>query len=272
MITINVNFKGLSHDQQVCIGNACKKWQGTLKNPISIEIDAVGVPGLGMFGGLCVPNLKQTSSATLTTAQMKAMGLLQNTSSTHRDMVIFFNTGPTVTYNYSNHGTTDPHFETMVLHEICHGLGFIDLCNVNHSGGICSDISLIGELSAINSGLLSDIPFHKDLLKLTPGIPTPFVDLFIDSGNTKKPISSLSAKELAVAFTSSALTIKGNGVAGSLVRYPIYSPKTFQAFSSCGHIDNSNGCLMHYMLQNQVINSPDQATKDVLAMIGWSIQ
>lgn len=159
--------------QAPIIRNVCAQWGNILRNNVNISIKFVGVdltkspPPLNNLTAQCIPNLVQGNyrgvNTTMTTAQGNAYGLEGFVLEPQYDMVVIINQG--LSYNYTNLLTRQTHFRTMILHEICHGLGFIGLCNVDTANpqnplGIFSDTTLLELIEPMEQF----IPFWTNLV------------------------------------------------------------------------------------------------------------
>jgi hypothetical protein len=272
--------------QAPILRNVCAQWGNILRNNIPISIKFVGVdlskspPPLNGLTAQCIPNLVQGNyrglNTTMTTAQGNAYGLLGFALQTQFDMVVIINQGNT--YNYKNNLSNKTHFRTMILHEICHGLGFLGLCNVNTTNpqnplGIFSDTALLQLIEPMQAF----IPFWDNLTALQQGYSTLFAQLFQNDGHHTVVTNPIPSNHLYQLFTTAAsmAIVTNNGTVNDNSFTVFTQNKNFLPFSSCDHIDYSpdapDDCLMYYSLDTNIIPVPDWRTLFILRSIGWSI-
>ena len=137
---------------------------------------------------------------------------------------------------------------TVVLHEICHGLGFFDSMAVNNSIGWYG---------------LDSIPV--------------IYDTFIENGAGKRLTDSSAFKnystDLRRELTSAYLYFKGPVLIsrkGSVEK--IWAPATFDPGSSISHVDEYEGSdplMTPYIDKSEAIHDPGQYTVAILGDLGW---
>lgn len=277
MATIRPTFDAtLNANQQNAFRRACQVWERFLQNDITINILARGIdfaatPGLGHLVGMCVPNFVQGNlsgqNITVTTAQGNALGVMGFVTRPAYDMVVFMQTGDN--YNYAVNGVANgfPHFETVVLHEICHGLGFLGLCNIDvaliPNTGVFSDINLL----AIAAPLQAQIPFWGALQRLQQGFPTKFARAFRETATRRIVTNGTPPAQVYPLFTTAGSMY----IPIATTNCTVYTRGAFQPFTSCDHIDYAANCLMYETVDTNIIAIPDFRTKGILRVIGWNV-
>ena len=110
---------------------ACMAWAKILDHPIEVNVDVYIADNLGGgLNGVCVPGIFQEKDQTLTRPQSKMLEKIDpNDAKTdlvivlHKTGWVFGDPGQIQINGYSLRST--------MLHEICHGLGFTALCNID---------------------------------------------------------------------------------------------------------------------------------------------
>lgn len=129
-------------------------------------------------------------------------------------LAVNFNTNPAITYNYNTNdsaplGAGQESLFTTVVHELVHGMGFINYINAA-SGSF-------------------------------DGFPTAYDTFIVQDNNTPVSYTGLSDADRLVAITNNNLFWNGPlGVAGnSGVRPKLYAVNPYSASSSIGHLDTT---------------------------------
>ena len=140
---------------------------------------------------------------------------------------------------------------TIVLHEICHGLGFFDSMDTNGTTGMYGTASI---------PMIYDTFIENDAgVKLT------------DTLKFANPSASLYSQ-----FTGGKLYFNGpllkNFTSGS--RAKIYAPSTFDKGSSISHLDESatlkeNALMTPFIGLGEAIHDPGKLTMSILGDLGW---
>ena len=144
--------------------------------------------------------------------------------------------------------TGHTHLATEMLHEICHGLGFLSLTNLHPPGvAVHSDPNLLNVLGDLQSLL----PFYGDLQRCEAGFPTLFCQSFVESV-TKKPVTTMTPA------MAGALYQRPKSMKFGTTNTPVFSVdqrhpymRKFTPFSSCDHIDEQ-ASLMYWTVSNAV--------------------
>lgn len=258
--------------QQVAIQYAVQQWEQTIQDPITINLMVCAVDmSATRLNGMCVPRIFQNANLTLTSAQAKQLGLVPANAAI--DMYVFMDTltpwvlgiGPRVLVR-----SGELSLSTTMMHEICHGLGFLGLCNVDTQAvpptGIYADTSLI-LLAQATIALMNPViqlPAGYFPPGLANNILTPFDNLFQYTNPAWQ--KGIPADDF-IAFT----TVGGIEVTpGQNPPITVDTGAPFQPFTSCDHIVG-NPYLMNPSTVGQYYQTPDYATIDILRSIGWTI-
>ena len=140
---------------------------------------------------------------------------------------------------------------TVVLHELCHGLGFYDSFSTSTTSG---------------SYGISSVPF--------------IYDTFIENLSEKKLTDTLqfnnSSAALRSALTSGRLYFNGpllmNYTSGK--RAKVYAPSIYESGSSVSHLDEDstsqvNSLMTPYIDRGEAIHNPGDFTMSILGDLGW---
>ncbi len=279
MATFQLNLINFTQQQQTIFNQVCAVWGATLQNNVTIRIQAQVLPfpaQVGHLEAMCVPNFVQGNqngiNTTVTVAQAKAIASGDFTLPPPQtyDMVVFINQN--VTFSYVNVPSNHSNFFTVCLHEICHGLGFVGICNVGMAGSPPQNIGIFTDptLLAILAPMQALIPFWNTLTALQANYPTYFGQQFQSVQSAVYIYTDPPPTIYNYFTTQNSMEINYiNQVVNEA--YDVFSPAQFVPFSSCDHINYPVGCLMYYALGTQIILTPDYRTKNILSLIGWGI-
>lgn len=168
-------------------------------------------------------------------------------SDSEGDISMSLNSSAAWYYGTDGQTPTDKYdFVTVVLHELCHGIGFIDSFTDSNGTGSYG----IGSLPVI-------------------------YDTFVEDATGKRLADTNSYKNnssgLGTALTSGAVYFRGV-IQGSRAR--LYAPSTFDGGSSISHLNEtsyfgSNALMTPFVAFGEAIHSPGTITMAVLGDIGW---
>lgn len=267
--------------QQADIVYACNQWALALTNrhhnlTINVEFWAVDMSATGL-NGMCIPGIVQTAAATLTRPQAKLSGAIANPNDPAIDLVVVMDTTtpwvlgtppliPVAGGQYS--------LATTMLHELCHGLGFIGICNVDTGVmphvGIYTDANLIAYLNivvgAMNPAVAIPAHFFPALPVSGIAVATPFAQLFHYSSPGNYLTKGFGPDDY-IAFTTANDVIIPSAVAPGGF-YTAVTGAPFQPFTSCDHI-TGGPYLMNSSTVGQYYAAPDAASLDILGLTGW---
>ncbi len=188
------------------------------------------------------------------------------------DMDVFLNSDLTWYFGTDSNPAPNEHdFVTVLLHEICHGLGFLSLAKVEQGLGS------FGELTAVDFAPLSpSFPFPDQM-----GLPSAF-DLFLvndsikvltDTGIFQNPSTALMSE-----FTGNQVYYNGPfGVAANQSDMPkVEAPQVFLLGSSMTHLDENaypagdiDALMTPSSAPGEVNHSPGPIVLGMLKDIGW---
>jgi hypothetical protein len=231
------------------------------------------------LNAMCIPGIFQTANRTLTRPQAKLQNLIP-AADPQMDLIMVVD-APTlwVTGNPPVPNLQPQQFSltTTVMHELCHGLGFLGLCDVALGLGTYSAAgsllpALNGVLHAMNPVVV--LPNHFFPAQPASGIQviTPFANLFqYTNGQLQKGLPA----DDGIAFTSPPVSIQAPGLQlnGQHTLYTITTGAPFAPFTTCDHIVSPP--QIHYLMspstQGMYLAAPDVAARELLRAIGWAI-
>ncbi|NNC95231.1 MAG: T9SS type A sorting domain-containing protein [Chitinophagales bacterium] len=160
-------------------------------------------------------------------------------------------------------------FVSLLLHEICHGLGFVSLAKVDVNQGS------FGELTAADFAPISpSFPFPD--LEGKPSIYDVYLweansDSLVDTTLFPNPGTALEA-----AFTGNDVVIRGGDLFSNITPPKIYAPVNFALGSSISHLDeqsfpasDSNSLMTPFLSTSEVEHFPGGITLEILSKLGW---
>lgn len=267
--------------QQADIVYACNQWALALTNlghnmTINVEFWAVDMSATHL-NGMCIPGIIQTGNSTLTRPQAKLSGDIGNPNDAAIDLVIVMDTTtpwvlgtppliPIAGGQYS--------LSTTMMHELCHGLGFIGICNIDMTVvpnvGIYTDANLIAQLNHV-VGLMNPmvvIPAHFFPVLPVSGIAvvTPFANLFGYASPGNVLLKGFAPDDYVAFVTVNDVVIQSPAAPTGF--YTVLTGAPFQPFTSCDHI-TGGPYLMNSTTVGQYYAAPDAAALDILGLIGW---
>lgn len=256
MTTFKVTYYGFSSEQEEAFNKALTTWGNLLEDEVEIKAIAYLAPLEGLHG-ICIPNLVQGSyfgnPITVTTAQGKAMGIEPFVTDPEADMVVIINEALDL-----------GHFEAVVLHELCHGLGFTGLCNTSDKKGIFSDTSLLGLLSYVSPHIKELVPFWADLEKLHNGLPTLFGCLFRFES---LKVTEMPSEIVYTLFTKASSMQICYEEEHSVNVYTMEG--AFIPFTSCDHIDEKESIMYPSDAWRTTV---DDITRAILRLLKWKVK
>lgn len=292
MLTINLDYAPstqiLSDAQKEDIHYAAKQWEQVIENDISVNVIIYYVDATGAgFNAMCIPGICQTNTQTLTRPLAKLTGIIEDPHDTKCDLIIIIDANTQWRVGHSSEpkiGQWENCLSTTMMHELCHGLGFLGLGAVTEQEGFYSSAALLlPRLQYIMAHLKIEIPYDDfilglnkkgefDLSKIKQGIAviTPFDELlsYPDKGQPLADYHAFMGKD--------SISIKNYILATAA-----YTRHQFYPFSTCTHIvsdkDSDKGekdkqYLMNPSITGQYYATPDKASLDILSAIGWEIQ
>ena len=266
--------------QQADIQYACTQWAQTLtarhhNMAINVELWAVDMTATGL-NGMCIPGVLQTTNSTLTRPQAKLATLIAGDDPAIDLVVVMDTMTPWVlgTPPAVAIGPGQYSLATTMIHELCHGLGFIGLCNVDNIVvphiGIYTDANLIARLNVISDFMNPPVIVPAHFFPPAPvsgvAVATPFAVLgqYVSPGNVL--VKGFGADDYVAFMAANDIFIASAAAPGGF--YTLLTGAPFQPFTSCDHI-TGGPYLMNGSTVGQYHAGPDAASLDILSLIGW---
>jgi hypothetical protein len=264
--TIIVEYSGFSAEAKTAFEKAVEIWQGYIASPVPIRVFAAmepldtGVLGSAgpsqnfrNFDGAPAPNVFYASALANRLAG-------RDLNPAGPDIEAAFNSDYGNWYfgldGHPPPGLTD--FVTVVLHELCHGLGFTDSMRYSRGSG--------------NGG------FGQGLSPAGPKI----FDVFVANGAGDRLVSSFASgsRPFGEQLVSKGLWFSGpRAMAAAGGQRPrLYSPETFEDGSSISHLDEEtypagspNALMTPELARSEAIHDPGPIALGILADMGWAL-
>lgn len=260
-------------------------WHAQFQLPALAEyrVKVVTTDQLPGFNGITLPNLylNNANNVVYTTALARRLGLLADDVN-RTDIVIILNaTSITQNANPANFA------RILTMHECCHGLGFLGLCNIVNNGagdvGQYSSQTLLGAVQPLLNTVIHNtavaninalVPFWDDLNNpANPnsaanlnGHPTAFCELWNNAPANETEALANRLQGLNNAGDAAAnFQLSANGV-----NYDLYTPIPFVPFTSADHLQGHyNDCLMRVGNIPDQPNGVDAITMAIMNQLGW---
>lgn len=259
---IIVTYEGFTQQAEAAFQRAIDIWEGILVSPVDIHVTAVWAPlGNGVLGsataGTFYANFDGAQQINTWYPVALAEKMAARDLNEPGDMDIFaqFNSNNS-SWHYGLSGATPAgqyDLVTVVLHELGHGLGFLDSYNIS------SNVASVG-LSGT-------------------GIPVIY-DLGIENGSAQNLFLTTQSgtENLRTQLTSNSLFYNSPSVksANGNISAKIYAPASFSSGSSIAHLDESTfpggtpDALMTPQIGTGESNfNPGNIVKGMFADMGW---
>ena len=237
---------------------AVDQWSNLLTTSVPVVVDAsfTALPS-GVLGSAGPTNLYANFSGAPVASTWYPVALANarhgsDLDPTHADITAHFSSSYSGFYFGTDGNTAGKvDFESVVLHELGHGLGFLGSMDVSGGLGSCG---------------CAGKPFVYDRSVTSNGTP---ILSFPD--NSAALASALQGTD--VRFTGAAAVAANGSVAPKL-----YAPASWQGGSSYSHLDeatypagNANSLMTPAIGANEVIHSPGAITLGIFSDSGWTI-
>jgi hypothetical protein len=258
--TINVSYINFPPDAEAAFQYAVNIWAGYVYSDVPIDVEATWASlGTNILGSASPSTIHRNFAGALVSDvyfpaalanQLAANDLQANSSD------ITCNFGSDVNWYFGLDGNVPAgayDFVTVVLHELCHGLGFIGSATVAGATGF------IGQ-----SG-------------------SPFIyDTFINDNNTGGNLLDLNVgtSAMGAALTGGGLVWSGpEGVAASLAPPGIYAPNPWEPGASFSHLredmylsGDQNALMTPNLNTGEAIHNPGPIVAGMFSDMGWGVQ
>jgi hypothetical protein len=260
--SFDVTYVGFTTQAQEAFQQAVDIWSSLISSPVTIHVTAVwkplsaGVLGSAIWGSVHANfDGAQRANTWYPVALAEKMAGVDLNPGNDIDIYAEFSSTFNWYYGLDGHPTTNTYdLVTVVLHELGHGLGFVDSYYVS---------SGYGYVGAENT----DMPMIYDL------------QLENQSGQNLYKQFQTGTKPLATQLTSGALFYNSPSVLAKNgnQRAAIFAPATFSAGSSISHLDevtypagNINSLMTAQIGKQEAIHDPGPIVQGAFADIGWT--
>jgi len=262
--------------QQADITEAAAQWGAAIADELDINVQVVPTNLGGLHNAMCIPGLVQHNGRTLTRTQAKLLDVpIVYPDAGRLDMVVLIDAATPWVTGFTPPPVLGPgqySLLTTMLHELCHGLGFLGLCNLAQEAdrGIYSDTGLT---ELLPHGIVPP-GFFPDDLQAGFGWITPFAWLFSYQGVFIDLVKGNPPDDF-VAFMSAPGSVV---IPDGLADYPVLTANNdFVPFTTCDHIigtepTTGKSYLMSSSTAGQSIMAPDPSSRALLHAIGWNCQ
>lgn len=275
-IVINVNYNNnFPAEAQTAFQRAVNTWQGILNSPVAVRIEAFWDIDIG--GGLTamnIPNAVQNFRlapicSTWFTSALADKLAQRNLQPGEADMAVFFDSQNFQWYTGDQQPQpTQYDLQSVALHEICHGLGFVGLFWAPDAVPVVGSYGNDAILAAIPPNVAQLLPFQLPAsLQDHPSVYG--VHIQVQNGNyLTDPDHFLNPSPLlgaALTDTNGVLEFDQN-------QYQVYVPDPFEPFSSVDHLDPvvfPTSLMRPSIGAGQVTRQVDVPVQNILTSLGW---
>ena len=257
--TISVTYTNFPPAAEAAFQYAVNIWAGQINSPVTIEVEATWANlGDNILGSASPSTVHRnfTGAPELDVYYPAALANQLAASDLGASADITCNFGSDVTWYFGLDGNVPPgayDFVTVVLHELCHGLGFIG------SATVAGNTGFVGQ-----SG-------------------SPFVyDTFINDNGSGGSLLDLNnaTSGLGDALTGGGLVWAGpNGLAADVAPPGIYAPDPWEPGASFSHLredmylsGNANALMTPNLNTGEAIHDPGPIVMGMFADMGWGVE
>jgi len=258
---IVVFYDGFTPEAEAAFQSAVDTWSEILISDVTIEVFASFTPlasnVLGSAGPTSAVTFSDVPDGLFTETfypQALANSLVGVDTSPNVDIVARFNSN--FDWYFGTDGNTPANkvdFASVVLHELCHGLGFLGAFAVTNGEG----------------GLTLPFPFAYDQFTKFRGIYPIVKTEFFDISFTPTLAEALTSDDVSFAGPNTFFPASGQA--------KLFAPNPFRAGSSYSHEDEDefptgSGVLMTpAFASGESVAEPDDITLGIMADMGWEL-
>ena len=257
------------------VERAIGTWSDVLDSPIPVKVNFYWTFGLSnTMQAICVPNGQESFPLAPELKTWYTSALADKLSGrdlqpNEPDMAVLFNGTTKWYFGTASPGKNEYDLESIALHEMCHGFGFLSLLWYDNKGNGTYGSAVIKKTidSLIGTCSLDKVfPFQVPNLKDYPCI----YDRYITDGSgkllTDTNIYSNDSSQLGAAITSNNLFFH------KYLQYSVYAPTSFAPFTSISHLNGANfpNSLMRPAIgEEEIVCRVDTPVRNILSVIGW---
>lgn len=274
--SFSINYTGFSGQSQAAFQYASAIWSAILNSPVQIKVNTWFVPLIPGLLGITLPNGRKDFAGAAQPATWYATALANSIAGIElnpgeADFDLYLNS--TINWYFGVDGNcpgSKYDFVSIVLHEMCHGLGFVGLAKVEGTTGS------FGLLQATDfTPIVTSFPWP--LLDSLPGIYDTKLEEAGGTLLTSLPNPSVELKDL---FTGNQVYFAGENaqLMNGGVKPRIYAPSTFALGSSLLHLNEStypagniNELMTPFAGASNAVHDPGPIVIGIMQDIGWSV-
>lgn len=273
--TFDITYAGFTPEAELAFNYAADIWSTYLMSDVPIKVNAKMVFLLPGQLGITFPNGEKNFAgapyADVWYASCLANAIAgEELNPGEADIDVFLSSSANWYFGTDgNPGATEYDFVSTVLHELCHGLGFLSLANVDDTSGSFGLIfaeSFAPLVTSFTWPDLDTLPGAFDMWLLS-GADEQLVDLANPSATLETIFTSNNV------FLESPMVLATHGEGGR-----IYAPSTFTLGSSLSHwnegtypVGNPNEFMTPFAADGHANHVPGPLTLAVLDEIGWEV-
>lgn len=275
-VSFTISYNGFTGEAQAAFQYASTIWSVLLNSTVPIKVNAWFVPLPAGLLGITLPNGRKNFAGAPQPDVWYATSLANAIAGTElnsgeADFDLYLNNTINWYYGIDGNGPGNKYdFVSIVLHEMCHGLGFVGLAKTDGTTG--------------SFGLLQ----ASDFAPIVTSFPWPALDTLPGIYDTKledatgTPLTSLSnpSSGLNTVFTGNQVYFNGDLaiLLNGGVKPRMYAPAVFALGSSLLHLNEStypagniNELMTPFAGTANAVHDPGPIVMGILQDIGWSI-
>lgn len=273
--TFDITYAGFTTEAETAFAYAADIWSAYLISDVPIKVNAKMVFLLPGQLGITFPNGEKNFSGAPYPDVWYASCLANALAGVElnpgeADIDVFLSSSINWYFGTDgNPGPTEYDFVSTVLHELCHGLGFLSLANVDDTSGSFGLIfaeSFSPLVTSFTWPELDTLPGAFDMWLLNGADE----QLYLMENPSAALLSQFTSNNI---FLESPLVLTEHGEAGR-----IYAPSTFTLGSSLSHwnegtypVGNPNEFMTPFAADGHASHVPGPLTLAVLDEIGWNL-
>ena len=271
-LNFNTNYlNNFPSPAQMVFARALNTCANTLNSAVAIEVSAIW--GVNLPGGLtavCVPNpienfqnapVRDTWYPSSLADKLAGRDLKQG----EPDLTIFFSNNANWHTGNGNPLHNQFDLESVALHELLHGLGFVGMFWVQGgwpSTGSYGNDALINHVNAVVQDTGQQLGFQLPNLNNHPSVYGSHIQDLGGDQLTNPGRYTNNSTNLGAPLVS-------NNLFFDLNRYQVYAPNPFEPFASVDHLNDRNSLMRPSIEPGQRVRAVDAPVLQILNELGW---
>lgn len=271
-LTIEVKYHDFEEKEKAAFQRAVNTWAKTLDSAVPVKVEAYWDVNLG--GGLtamCVPNgiinFGKGTKSTWYTSPLADKLCGKDLQQEEADMAVFFDSNFDWNASEGNPTKNQLDLESVALHEMCHGFGFLGLFWVDpiSGNGSYGNDNLLGVIPEAVRGKINFIP------KSLKNYPSAYGRNIVDGS-----FKYLTKLDCYTNGSSQLGTVLKDGTANfnlpTSTQYKVYTDNKFTPFTSIEHLDPKEfprSLMRPSISKGEFIRTVDEPVKEILKTLDW---